>query len=86
MTTFEFVTIDITHEGRGLAGAVEQLHAAGYYATVVGSLGDVVIMYGPRAEHLRSRIPYLALIDDTITVSDRSAESAQQQDQQTSRQ
>jgi hypothetical protein len=77
-----YVEIHVSHEGRGIAGVVERLHDAGYYATVVGNMGDAMVIYGPRQNFLANRVPYVALIGDTIRVSDRTW-SPQQQNQQT---
>jgi len=70
----QFVQIPVTHDGEGLNGVVRRLHAIGYYATIIGNSGDVVVLYGPRVDHYVTRSPYVALIGDTISVSDRSAE------------
>jgi hypothetical protein len=71
---FDFVTIPVTHDGEGLHGVARALNSAGYYATVVGNMGDVLVMYGPYGEHLGTRMPYVAIVGDTIRVTDRSAE------------
>lgn len=71
---FNFVEIPVTIEGEGLHGVFRALKAAGYYAAVLDSLGDVMVIYGPQAEHLNNRVPYVALIGDTIRVTDRSAD------------
>lgn len=71
---FDFIEIPVTHEGEGLHGVVRALKAAGYYAAVLGNLGDVMVIYGPQAEHLNNRVPYVALIGDTIRVSNRSGD------------
>lgn len=76
---FDFIEIPVTHEGEGLHGVMRALNAAGYYAVVVGNLGEVVLMYGPRIERVGNRMPYVALVGDTIRVSDRSADSEQHQ-------
>lgn len=74
---FDFIEIPVTHEGEGLQGVVRALNTAGYYATITGNAGDVIVLYGPRGEHLRSRVPYVALLGDTIIVSDRSKDECQ---------
>ena len=79
-----FAEIPVTVEGEGLHGVVRALKAAGYYAAVLGNLGDVMVIYGPQAEHLNSRVPCVALIGDTIRVPDRSADC--QEHQHTNRQ
>lgn len=72
---FDHIEIPVTHEGDGLHGVVRALNTAGYYASICGVIGEVVVMYGPRSEHLNNRVPYVALIGDTIRVTDRSADS-----------
>lgn len=75
-----FVEIPVTHDGEGLHGVVRALNTVGYYGTVTwGGVGDPVILYGPKAEHLNQRMPYVALIGDTIRVTDRSADRQQNQ-------
>ena len=71
---FDHIEIPVTHEGEGLQGVVRALNTAGYYATIAGNAGDVLVLYGPRSEHLSNRVPYVALIGDTIRVTDRSAD------------
>jgi hypothetical protein len=70
----DFIEIPVTVEGEGLHGVVRALKAAGYYAAVLGNLGDVMVIYGVQSEHLNSRVPYVALVGDTIRVLDRSAD------------
>lgn len=72
LTAAGWVTIPVTNEHDGINGAVRRLHQAGYYATVVGGIGDTAILYGPRSELLTTRVPYVALVGDTIRVTDRS--------------
>lgn len=72
---FDHIEIPVTHAGDGLHGVVRALNAAGYYAIVTGYLGNVLVLYGPRTEHLSQRVPYVALLGDTIRVTDRSADS-----------
>lgn len=76
---FDHIEIPVTVEGEGLHGVVRTLKAAGYYAAVLGNLGDVMVIYGPKAEHLNQRVPYVALVGDTIRVTDRSADREQHQ-------
>lgn len=75
---FEHVEIPVTHEGAGLNGVVRALNAAGYYGMIVGN-PYLAVLYGPRGEHLNQRVPYVALVGDTIRVSDRSKNSDQHQ-------
>lgn len=71
---FDHIEIPVTVEGEGLHGVVRSLKAAGYYAAVLGNLGDVMVIYGPQTENYANRVPYVALIGDTIRVTDRSAD------------
>jgi len=71
-TAAGWVAIPVTHEGEGVHGAAQRLNDAGYYAVILNTPRDVAILYGPRLENLATRIPFLALIGDTIRVVDRS--------------
>lgn len=78
-TGFEHIPVLVTHEGQGLHGVVRALNDAGYYAIIAGLGENVAILYGPRGEHLNHRVPYVALVGDTIRVSDRSKDQCQSQ-------
>ena len=71
MTATRFLNIPITHDGDGLNGAITRLNAGGYYAIVIG---PNAILYGPHNEPLRNRMPYIALVGDTLDIADRSTQ------------
>lgn len=61
-----YAEIPVTHDGEGLNGVIRDLNHIGYYATIIGNLGDVVILYGPRHDIGSKRYPTAALVGDTI--------------------
>lgn len=77
MTATRFLNIPITHDGDGLNSAITRLNAGGYYAIVIG---PNAILYGPQFERLHNRFPAIALVGDTLTIVDRSAQQESQDD------